>query len=283
MNELLTHIKPHSLLNQITQTTLEPLVLYCANAGLENQTYMQSAGLYVVVQGEKVIRIGEQEYCLETGDMMCYFTGLPILTKVVVADISAPYYGLNIKLDYTALASLAEQLPRNEQSCLTPQVVQISPPLCNVLARLTRLLDYPNDVSFLLPLFQAEIYYYLLKSELGGYLRRQLSRGQAFSQINRAIQWVCHHFREPLDVDRLAQEVGMSRSNFYLHFKETTKLTPLQYQKSLRLIEAKRLIKQRKINISAIAFEVGYESASQFSREYSRYFGISPQQERTGG
>ncbi|BEN53670.1 hypothetical protein SMKC058_09340 [Serratia marcescens] len=75
----------------------------------------------------------------------------------------------------------------------------------------------------------------------------------------------------------------MSRSNFYLHFKETTKLTPLQYQKSLRLIEAKRLIKQRKINISAIAFEVGYESASQFSREYSRYFGISPQQERTGG
>ncbi len=147
--------------------------------------------------------------------------------------------------------------------------------------RLIRLLDYPNDIEFLASLIQQEIYYRLLSAEQGNKLRKLVVDGSHTHRIAQATDWIKSHLNEPIMVESLASRCGMSVSGFHQHFKEITQLSPLQYQKSLRLMEAKRLIKihGQGAQISQIAMQVGYESPSQFSREYKRQFGVSPSSE----
>lgn len=142
-----------------------------------------------------------------------------------------------------------------------------------------RLLDYPNDIDFLASLIQQEIYYRLLSVEQGNKLRQLVVSGSHTHRIAQATDWIKSHLNQPIMVDNLASRCGMSISGFHQHFKEITQLSPLQYQKSLRLMEARQLIKMHGAQISQIAMQVGYESPSQFSREYKRLFGVSPSSE----
>nr|WP_243647908.1 helix-turn-helix domain-containing protein [Cricetibacter osteomyelitidis] len=138
------------------------------------------------------------------------------------------------------------------------------------------LLNSPEDIEFLAPLIVQEIYYYLLKNEQGGRLRELVSEGSHTRRIAKSTQWIEQHFAESLSIDTLADMAGMSVSGFHHHFKNITSMSPLQYQKAFRLTEAKRLIQSKQCSVTQAAFQVGYESPSQFSREYKRYFGVAP-------
>lgn len=142
--------------------------------------------------------------------------------------------------------------------------------------RLIGLLNYPNNIEFLSSLIHQEIYYRLLSGQQGDKLRQLVTNGSHTHRIAQAIDWLKLHLDEPVVIADLASRCGMSVSGFHQHFKEITQLSPLQYQKNLRLMEARRLVKMNDLQISQIAMQVGYESPSQFSREYKRLFGISP-------
>ena len=145
--------------------------------------------------------------------------------------------------------------------------------------RLIGLLHYPNDIYFLAPLVLQEIYYRLLNAEQGEKLRQLVTNGSHTHQISQATDWLKRHLNETVVIEELALKVGMSESGFYQHFKALTGFSPLQYQKSLRLMEARRLIRLGDKQVSQIALDVGYESPSQFSREYKRFFNVSPSQD----
>jgi transcriptional regulator GlxA family with amidase domain len=148
--------------------------------------------------------------------------------------------------------------------------------LLNSFKRLVDLLDTPDDIPILAPLIKREICYRLLVGEEGGYLRQIAASGSLSRQIAQAIAWLRKNYSQPLRIEELATLVNMSKSAFHHHFRELTAMSPLQYQKALRLNEARRLMLTERADASTAAFNVGYESTSQFSREYSRHFGAPP-------
>ena len=148
--------------------------------------------------------------------------------------------------------------------------------MLDAFERLIGLLDHPDDVAALAPLVQQEICYRLLNGEQGPRLRQIAAAGNHAYQIARAIDWLKDNFNRPLRIEELADRVGLSASAFHSHFRSTTAMSPLQFQKRIRLNEARRLMLAERLGASRAAFEVGYESPSQFSREYSRLFGLPP-------
>jgi transcriptional regulator GlxA family with amidase domain len=141
--------------------------------------------------------------------------------------------------------------------------------------RLMRLLDAPNDIRVLAPLLEREILYRLLQGPQGGALRQIVHADSRLGQVRRAICWIRDHFDQPLRIQALAEIAGMSAASFHRHFKAATAMSPLQFQKSIRLQEARRMLMTRH-DVARVAYAVGYESASQFSREYARLFGLPP-------
>ena len=190
-----------------------------------------------------------------------------------------PFLSLIIRLDIDVLRTLGDVLDSFEMELDSPQSLEVSPvsePLSGVLERYLALADDPVEAAVLLPVVEKELHFRLLRSESGEMLRALANRESHASNIGRAIRALRERFRERLDVTELAKSVGMSASSFHRHFKSMTKTTPLQYQKDLRLTEARRLLRMKESTVSSAAFRVGYESPSQFSREYSRKFGASP-------
>jgi transcriptional regulator GlxA family with amidase domain len=153
--------------------------------------------------------------------------------------------------------------------------------LLSALDRLIGLLDEPELLPELAPLLQREILYRLLRSDVKNHVWQMASIADQNQSIARAIDWLKNHFREPLRIGELAARVGMSVSRFHHHFKRLTSMSPLQFQKWLRLTEARRLMSTKGLNASTVAYEVGYESPSQFSREYARQFGTPPHRDVT--
>jgi transcriptional regulator GlxA family with amidase domain len=149
-------------------------------------------------------------------------------------------------------------------------------PLLAAFQRLVDLLDDEQDIPIMAPLIQREIFYRLLAGEQGDRLRQMVSTGSQTHQIAQAINWLKEHFRSAVPIDELAARVSMSSSTFYHHFRTMTAVSPLQFQKQLRLQEARRLMLEERVEAATAAFQVGYESASQFNREYSRLFGAPP-------
>jgi transcriptional regulator GlxA family with amidase domain len=155
-------------------------------------------------------------------------------------------------------------------------VSAVSPPVLGAFNRLLDLLEHPEDIAALAPLVRQEISYRLLTGEQGPRLRQIASAGNHGFQIARAIDWLTDNFNKPLQIDELANRVGLSASAFHRHFRSTTAMSPLQFQKRMRLNEARRLMLTEQIDASRAAFKVRYESPSQFNREYSRQFGAPP-------
>ena len=153
---------------------------------------------------------------------------------------------------------------------------EVTLPMLSTFQRLIELLDEPKDIPILAPIIQREIFYRLLVGDQGMRLRQTASAGSQSQQIARAIDWLKSNFTQPLRIEDLASQVNMSTSTFHHHFREVTAMSPLQYQKWLRLNEARRLLLAENQDATTAAFQVGYESPSQFSREYSRMFGAPP-------
>lgn len=233
----------------------------------------------LILQGCKEIHIGTQSVSITRGDALLVSHDLPVTSKITQASQESPYLALILSLDLGMVRGLYEQVCEavsDEAGAKSLSACVADPTWLEPLARYLSLIDDPLDARVLGPLILREIHFRLLMSPIGGMLRNLLSVDSHASRISKSILQIRSSFRKPLIVAELAQLVGMSQSSFHEHFKSVTGTTPLQYQKDLRMIEARTLLSRGARSVSVAGFEVGYESPTHFSRDYSRKFGCSP-------
>jgi AraC-like DNA-binding protein len=278
----LRHAKPG-----LTDTAVPGL-----NISMMRQRSMPVIGIYqprfcLVLQGAKEVTIGERRMRYDPNNYFIASLEVPATGCVIEATPTAPYVGLSLALDADMLAQLIAEAPsREDGETRSFAVSPVTSDLLEPCLRLLRLLDTPADIAVLAPMLQREIFYRLLQGPQGLALR-QIARGDSrLGQVRRAIAWIRDHFDQPMRVDALAQIAGMSAASFHRHFKAATAMSPLQYQKSIRLQQARRMLATKQ-DASRVGYAVGYESASQFSREYARQFGLPPARDaarlRAGG
>ncbi len=239
--------------------------------------------LAIIVQGKKKLLLGEETYHYGVAQYLVVSVELPVRGFIVEATPDKPYLGFLLKLSPLQIFDIVAQVqPRTvaeESSCRGLFVGDVDLPLIDCVLRLTQLLDTPQDIPFLAPMIIREIYYRLLTGEQGGAIRQIATSGSNMQRIASVIEVIKTDFTQPLRVEALAEQANMSASSFHRHFKAVTSMSPLQYQKQLRLLEARRLMLAEDADATHAAYQVGYESPSQFSREYSRMFGTSPIQD----
>lgn len=245
------------------------------------QVYKPS--ICIVLQGAKEIVVGEDT--LRYGAMECLAVGmtLPATGHIVEASPDAPYTGLMLALDVAMIRDVLEQLeappapPADSGPCLF--VRQVDEPLAECVLRLLRMCDTPNAIPILFPSVMREICYWLLSGPNGGELCKLVEPESSTARVVKALHLMHEDIARTLRMEELAEVARMSLSSFHQHFKAMTSMTPLQFQKQLRLLEARRLMVMEDANVAEAAYQVGYESVSQFSREYSRTFGVAPKRD----
>ena len=241
---------------------------------------MYQPSLCMVVQGAKHVTLGDDTYVYDAEHYLITSVHLPTLVQILEASPRKPYLGLRLTFDLSEVSQLMADShlppPRTQESSRSMATGKVTLELLDAVRRLVGLLDAKADVPIMAPLIQREILFRLLTGELGLRLRQTAAIGSQSQQIARAIQWLKGNFSAPLRIDSLASQAGMSPSTFHHHFRTMTALSPLQFQKQLRLQEARRLMLAERLDAATAAFQVGYESPSQFSREYRRQFGAPP-------
>ena len=244
---------------------------------------MVEPSIILVARGEKQLWVGGEGYPYDTSRFLITSLDLPANSEVLMASPEQPCLGLTLKLDLRMLAELIAQsdLPptRDRSVAKGVGIGSVTPAMLASFERLLALLDEPESIPVLAPLILREIHYRLLQSDQASRLRQITSvDGQGY-RIAKAIDWLKLNYTSALRVDELAARVQMSTPTFHHHFRQLTAMSPLQYQKWLRLNEARRLMLNEHQDVSSAAFKVGYESPSQFSREYSRLFGVAPKRD----
>ncbi|GGK06721.1 AraC family transcriptional regulator [Pseudomonas matsuisoli] len=262
------------------QTVISSLsVSRCTGPSLPMPALYQPC-LCLMVQGRKQVWLGEETYVYGPLNYLVASVTLPVSGQVIDASPEHPYLSLKLDIDPATIASLIDTCgPISVPSGKDPHglfVDDISEPLLDAVVRLMRLIDSPRDAHVLAPLAIREIFYRVLRGAYGYLLRNVAIADSQTHRISRAIEWINRHFDEPLSIDALAQRVNLSPSSLHHRFKALTAMSPLQYQKQLRLQEARRLMINDGLEAAAAGYRVGYESPSQFSREYARQFGAPP-------
>jgi len=234
----------------------------------------------VIAQGSKEILLGDERYRYDPAHYLLVTAGLPVAAHVVEASPQQPYLSFRLKLDPALVGSVMAEdgriSPRGQADVRAIAVSQLDAGLLDAALRLVRLLDSPAEARFLAPLIKREIVYRLLMGKQGDRLRHIAILDGHTHRIARAIERIRTEFDQPLRIEDMAQDLGMSVSSFHYHFKAVTAMSPLQFQKRLRLQEARRLILGDGLAATNAAYRVGYEDASHFSREYKRLFGLPP-------
>ncbi|MGH8782010.1 AraC family transcriptional regulator N-terminal domain-containing protein [Paraburkholderia sp.] len=238
----------------------------------------------VIAQGSKRMLVGDEAYEYDRFNYFVSTVELPVAGQVIVADPAEPYLGMRLDIDMDAVRELIrEEMVRPTDSSDAPvalSVTRLSENILDPVLRLLRLLETPQDIPVLAPMIQREILYRLLANGQGARLRQIALQDTHTQRIARAIETMRRDFAQSLRMNDLARDVHMSVSSFHQHFKAVTTMSPLQYQKQLRLHEARRIIFERDTDVALTARLVGYESASQFTREYGRLFGAPPLRDR---
>ncbi|WP_114417188.1 AraC family transcriptional regulator [Marinospirillum perlucidum] len=281
--ELAQQIDRHTQGVHLQPTAVEGLNLHRWEQPTEPTSYMLAPSICLIGQGRKQLVVGEDTFVYDSNHFLITSIDLPVVSRILEASSEAPYLGLTMEINLRELSSLVLENPisdrdRSEDS-LGVAVSRVEEPLFDAFERLLRLLDTPEDIKTLAPLIQREIIYRLLKGEQGGRLRQIVASGRNSYRVVRTLEWLKEHYNESIKVDEMASRAGLSVSAFHHHFRAMTAMTPLQYQKRIRLSEARRLMMTEHLDASRAAFQVGYESPSQFSREYSRMFGAPPMQD----
>ncbi len=263
-----------------TECGIEGLHLYRKNKPTEPHSGIYPPCICLAVQGAKRAVLENIEYVYDIQHYLITPVNLPTIVQVVEASPEVPYLGFVLDLDLRVLSELLldSDLPQAQaqKSGHAMATGKVTHELINAFQRLIDLMDKPKDIPILAPMIKREIFYRMLTGEHCAHLRHMATAGSQGNRIARAIDWLRDNFAEPLRIDDLAARVNMSTSTFHHHFKTLTAMSPLQYQKWLRLNEARRLMLNEERDATTAALEVGYESPSQFSREYSRLFGNSP-------
>ena len=236
--------------------------------------------LCILAQGRKEICLGDETYMYDPLHYMVVSVAMPISGALLEASPENPSLGIRLDIDPAEINGLiADAGPMGVPSQASARglfIERLDTQLLDALLRLIRLLDTPKDIAVLAPLIRREILYRLLRGQQGARLYEIAMANTQTHRVCQAIQWLNDHFHRPLRIDDLAREVNLSASTLHHRFKAVTSMSPLQYQKQLRLQEARRLMLNDGLEASVAGYRVGYESPSQFSREYSRLYGAPP-------
>lgn len=261
-------------------TEITGLALFQRDAPTEPTSSMYEPCVCVIAQGAKHVMLGGESYQYDAQHYLITSVHLPTVVRITQASPEQPYLGLTLKLNLHEISQLmadshlpAPRLQRSERGMATSKM---NLPLLNAFQRLINLLKQPEDIPILAPLIQREIIYRLLTGEQGLRLRQIAAMGSQGNQMARAIEWLKTNYTQTMRIEDLAEQANMSTSTFHHHFRALTAMSPLQYQKWLRLHEARRLMLIEDHDAASASFKVGYESPSQFNREYHRLFGAPP-------
>jgi AraC-like DNA-binding protein len=235
-----------------------------------------------IAQGRKRALLGEEVFRYDPGHYLLFTVDLPLIFQIEKATPDEPYLGLRLDLDPSLVASVLVEadikIKKGDASTKAMDVHSIDANLLDAVVRLVRLADEPESSTVLAPLIVKEIIYRLLAGGQGARLGHLLQSGDT-QRISRAIGHLREHFDEPLKIDDFARQLGMSVSGFHHHFKSVTAMSPLQFQKQIRLQEARRLMLGEDLDAASAGFRVGYEDPSYFSRDYKKLFGSPPQRD----
>lgn len=244
------------------------------------KSYTHKPSICLIAQGQKQVLLGDDRYTYDSNHFLISSVNLPVIANITKASRTEPYLGIILDIDLHEVAQLIVdgecQFEQDKDTKKGLAVGSLSTSLLDAFVRLLSLLEEPDSIHILAPVIKREIFYRLLVSDQGLLLSQIVTKGSHSYQISKAIYWLKNHFIQPLSVNDLAAYSGMSKSSFYTHFRSITSMTPLQFQKQLRLSEARRLMLTENLDAMSTTYKVGYESPSQFSREYSRLFGAPP-------
>ncbi|URL58966.1 AraC family transcriptional regulator [Luteibacter flocculans] len=263
-------------------TAIDDVVIMRADLPHHSQVLFRPS-LCVVAQGAKWSTFGGRRYEYGPGQALVVSVEMPAFSRVVQASPDEPFLGIAIGLDSKMLGEVVEALPTPVRP--SPGVARgvfvthYDGPLSDCVLRMVRLLDTPDAIPHVAPLIKREIAYWLLTGPHGADVAKVTLSDPGTRRVLGAVQTLRAHFAEPMRIDELASMAQLSPSAFHRHFKALTSMTPLQYQKQLRLLEARHLLVAGQANAETAAYRVGYESPSQFSREYTRMFGAPPRKD----
>ncbi|NIK80298.1 AraC-like DNA-binding protein [Paenibacillus castaneae] len=281
-DELAKLIERHSIQDGAYETIIPSLYFFRHSNVTEPAYRVYKPSLCFIAQGKKEIMLAHERFEYGPTDYLISSMNLPVIGQVIRAFPDAPY--LSFKLEFTqsqildVLNDSDIQITPKENTKRALFVGHIELPILDAILRLARLLDNPKDIPFLAPIYTREILYRLLQGQYGVALAQIAMEGSSTYRIRDAIEQIINDCDKPLRIEELADIARMSTSSFHRYFKEVTSMSPIQFQKQLRLQEARRLLLSESADAADIAFRVGYESASQFSREYSRMLVLLPEQ-----
>lgn len=263
-------------------TAVPGLTLYRLSAPTAPTDILYEPALCVIAQGAKTVLLGGEEYRYDAERYLLVAADVPAMARVVQASAQEPYLALKLLLDPLEVGEVVAQIGPQERPAPPARALDVSEMdagLLDAVIRLVELQKSPRDAPVLAPLLRREITYRLLVGPQGARLRQIVAGSGQGQRITQALRWLKAHYVEPLRVETLARQAGMSPSALHHHFKAVTAMSPLQYHKRLRLQEARRLMLGEALEAAEASFRVGYESPSQFSREYRRLFGAPPRRD----
>ncbi|WP_122434726.1 AraC family transcriptional regulator [Pseudomonas viridiflava] len=280
LEKLIDVISRHARTDGMHTTPVAGVSLVRSGAPTVPMPVVYEPTLCLIAQGRKQVAVGALSYVYDASTYLVASVDMPVMGSVIEASEALPYLCLVLDLDMAILSELALRHPDiSEKSDLPTAGIELNattPELLDAAARLAGLLDTPQNIDALAPLIIREMLYRLL-SESGNGIVRQLARADSrLRQIAKAIAWMREHYRQGCRINDIAELAGMSRSTFHAHFKAVTSMSPLEFRSQLRLQEARRLMVAEAADAAGAGYQVGYESPSQFSRDYVRLFGLPP-------
>ena len=265
-------------------TTSIPSLFFTRMSNVTEPMYgVYNTSLCVIAQGAKEAILVHDQYRYNSTDYLVASVDIPVIAQVTEASPEVPYLALKLEINPSDILEVLRETKmeasKKKKAKRGMYVSKLEQPLLHAITRLAYLLDTPEDIPVLAPLIKKEIIYRVLQGEHGERLKQIAIEGSTTHQINTVIQHIMQNYNQPLKVDDLAEIANLSVSTLYRYFTEVTTMSPIQFQKKLRLQEARSLLLTKSSSAADVAFRVGYESPSQFSREYSRMFGLPPKED----
>ncbi|ALK32451.1 AraC family transcriptional regulator [Burkholderia plantarii] len=264
-------------------TPIAGLTIHGVHAPTEPASFLYEPSFALIACGAKRVMLAGQTYVYDASRFLLTAVGLPTVVQVLDASPSAPYYSIKLDIDLALAADLIAEVdqhgPRTPSAATGMALGPVTPAIAQAALRLVTLLDAPEDIPILARSIERELLYRVLTSPAGARLRQAVQLGTQTNRVAAAIRWIRENFSRPFSIGELVRAAGMGESTLHQHFRALTAMSPLQYQKHLRLHEARRLMLNERIDAASAAHRVGYESPTQFSREYSRLFGQPPKRD----
>jgi AraC-like DNA-binding protein len=278
---LISYIENFCKEDGLSDTKIESLKFYTTTEKSESQSIIYEPSICIALQGEKAVGFGDDMYSYNSSKYLLTCTNVPADIKIEKASKETPYVSLVLSFSleeiYEVIKDANEILSKNIKKIQNPlRFNKLDNTLLDPVYRLVQLLDKPQKtIDFMYPLIKKEIIYILLQNDRD-FLKNYVMEGTLANQIVKAISEIKNNFNNSINMASLAKDIGISEASLYQNFKKVTSMSPLQYQKKIRLQEAKQMLLSQNLTAHEVAFNVGYESASQFSREYSKIYGMSP-------